>query len=60
LPGFGVVLDGESQLGTCPGPSLSRERVLVRAGVRLAYGAARVAKPGQRDPSNGRVLDAQA
>jgi len=33
---------------------------LVSAGVRLVKEAARVAKPGQRDPSDGRVLDAQA
>jgi len=33
---------------------------LVFAGVRLVMGAARVAKPGQRDPSTVRVLDAQA
>src|SRR5712664_1102395 len=41
---------GESQLGPCPGRVSLRERVLVFGGVRLVTGAARVAKPGQRDP----------
>src|SRR6267143_694556 len=55
-----IVLVGESQLGPYPGPVFLRERAWCLRESALLW-AARVAKPGQRDPSNtGRVLDAQA